>query len=128
MELFGVFHLAAKTAFTVFKSLQRDGIYILNPDESGWTDSEAPTQVSMKIIPLSLSDEQVRNSKFFAKIKPTDTVVMVLGSDIISNNIKVRSGDSFSIVQRTSTQLYGIEDFDTDPAEALYLLLLREVV
>jgi hypothetical protein len=126
MELSTLFHQGAKTAFAVFKSLQKDGTYIVNPSEAGWSNSAAPVQHSIKVIRASLTERELQNTRFYSQIKPTDVIVMVLGADIISKGIRVRSSDAFSIVYKTYTQSYEIVDYDTDPAEALYLILLRE--
>ena len=126
MELSTVFHQGAKTAFTVFKSLQKDGTYIVNPSEAGWEDSDDPVEHDFKIIPVSLSEGSLRDTRFYTEIQPTDTVIMILGADVIAKSLRIRTSDSFSIVYKTYTQLYEIKNFDTDPAEAIYMLLLRE--
>ena len=126
MELSTVFHNGVETAFKVFASLQKDGIYIISPNESGWDDSSDPIEVPMKIIPASFSQKDLHNLKFYSEIKADDVLIMVKGVDIINNNVRVRTTDLFQIVHRSYTQLYDIKAFDTDPAEALYILLLKE--
>lgn len=126
MSLLSTFHIAAKTAFDVFKSLQKDGTYIVKPVESGWDDSDDPVSVGLKVIPNNLSQKDLQNTRFYSEIQPTDTVIMVLGAEIIKAGIRVRTSDEFTIAYTSYTQLYEIKAFDTDPAEALYLILLRE--
>ena len=126
MSLLNVFHNAAKVAFNVFDSLKKEGVYIRNTIESGWDDSTDPDNSPMDVIISSLSEEQLRQTRFYSEITPTDIVAMVLGKDIETHGIRVRKSDNFRIYHRTYDQLYEIIGFDTDPAEALYLLLLRE--
>lgn len=126
MSLLNTFKNAAKTVFNVFVSLQKDGYYISNTHESGWDDSDEATSHHMKILPSNLTEKELRNIKFYSEIQPTDTLIMVLGEDIIANGIRVRKSDFFQINHSSYSQLYEIIGFDTDPAEALYIILLRE--
>lgn len=126
MELSSTFHNAAKTAFVIFKSLQKDVSYIVKPEEDGWANSALPVSHPLKVIPNNLTQRDLQNTKFYSEIQPTDTVIMVLGAEIIKAGIRVRTSDEFSIAYTAYTQLYEVKGFDTDPAEALYLILLRE--
>lgn len=127
MGLDQVFHKGVETAFKVFKSLQKDGQYIITPNESGWDDSPSSVSKEMKIIPSSFSQKDLKNLRFYSEIESDDVVIMIRGVDIIDNGIRVRKGDQFQIAYKTYSQLYDIKAFDTDPAEALYILLLKEV-
>lgn len=128
MELSQVFHNGVETAFKVFKSLQKDGQYIVTSAESGWDDSISPGIHDMKVIPSSFAQEDLKNLRFFSEIASDDVIIMIKGKDITNNNIRVRSSDKFNIAYTTYSQLYDIKAFDTDSAEALYILLLKEVV
>lgn len=126
MGLADVFTAAVETAFTVFADFVKSGAYIVEPDESGWTTSDVAVECEMDVIVNGLTQKDAQNTKFYAQIRETDTIVMVKGTDISKNNIRVRNSDSFKVIHKTYTQLYEIVAHDTDPAEALYLILLRE--
>jgi len=126
MGLKNVFISAVDTAFTVFVDLIKPGRYIINQEGNGFDDELESEEYNMEVIVNGLSQSDLRNSKFFAQIQPEDTVVMVKGKDIASNSIRVRNSDSFEIDFSSYTGSFVIIDHDTDPAEALFLLLLRE--
>jgi hypothetical protein len=126
MGLNEVFTSAVETVFTIFTDFVKEGKYMILPEESGWEEGEVPSEYPMDVIVNGLSQRDLRNSKFFAQIQPTDTVIMVKGKNVIDAGIRVRNSDSFIITFRTGDQEFTIIDHETDPAEALYLILLRE--
>lgn len=130
MSLYDVFHKAAGVAFNVFSSLMKDAEYISRLQGSGWGDDAPNPRFPMKVIVNGLTQEQVRNTKFFAQMNPRDTIIMVKGVDIIGNNITVSTSDKFSVnlgtVEVPIMREFYIIDHETDPASALFLILLRE--
>lgn len=127
MELKTVFNNAVETAFTVFASLVKEGGYIVTPENLGWDDTTPNLPIPMGVIVNGLTQKQLKNTRFYTQIEPTDTVIMVKGSDILNNGIRVRNSDRFTIkFSDTLTVSYEIQAHETDPADALYLILLRE--
>jgi len=126
MSLNTVFSGAVDTIFTVFKDLVKQGNYLRLPAESGWEDSEVPTSYDISVIVNGLSQKEISNTKFYAHMNPTDTVIMVKGSEIAAHELRIRSSDLIQIVFSTYTGLFEIIDHETDPAEALFLILVRE--
>lgn len=126
MNLNLVFENAVNTAFTVFKDLIKKGKYISEPSESGWGDDDPNVEIPMDVIVNGLSQEDKKNTSFAAQIMPSDTIIMVKGVDIKNTVKKVKSGDKFSLFLNDEWVELNIEAHDTDPAEALFLVLLRE--
>lgn len=126
MSLQDVFQNVAVIAFNVFSSLVRKGRYIVTPTESGWGDADTPSTYEMDVIENGLSQDQKANTKFYSQIQPTDNIIMVKGVDIIGNGIEVKNADEFEIDSRFGTKKFVIIDHETDPAEALFTILLRE--
>ena len=126
MGLDTVFSSAVDTLFVVFKDFVCKGEYSIAPVDSGWDDSPDPVTHEMDVIVNGLTQSELKNTSFYSQIAPTDTVIMIKGSDIEKNSIRIRNSDSFKITHKTYTQDYLIIDHDTDPAEALFLVLLRE--
>jgi len=127
MGLNTLFESAVDTAFQVFKDLAKPGKYLVRPEESGWGDDEAPIEHSMEVIVNGLSQDDKKETSFYTEIQPSDTIVMVKGKDIAANSIRVRNSDKFQIQFKSYTSEFNIIASDTDPAEALYLILLRDV-
>ena len=127
MSLNDVFQSAADTIFKIFDSLTKPGYYVVR-EGTGWgeEDEEPDPAHSMKVIVNGLTQEQVRNTKFFTQIQPLDTIIMVKGADIRTNDIVVKNSDVFKVVFGSDTKAFDIIDHETDPAEAVYLMLLRE--
>lgn len=127
MGLQDVFIAAVEIAFQTFVELVRPGIYKFKPTGSGWEDGDdTPTDYPMEVIVNGLSQQDLKNTKFYAQILATDTVIMVRGTDIAKMSNRVRKSDEFEINHGKYVGKYSIEAHDTDPAEALFLLLLRE--
>ena len=123
MSLEDVFHDACETVFTVFESLIRDGEYIISKD-SGWDDVQAePTVIPMDVIINAYKKKDVEQTSFYDLVQVTDTVVMIRGRQITTplstkNTMKITHKD-------LGVKHYSIEAWDTDPASALYVVLLR---
>lgn len=127
MGLQDVFIAAVEIAFQTFVDLVRPGIYKANPSGSGWEDGDdVPIDYPMEVIVNGLGQKDLKNTKFYAQILETDTVIMVRGTDIAKMNNRVRKSDGFEINHGKYIGKYSVEAHDTDPAEALFLLLLRE--
>jgi hypothetical protein len=138
MGLSDVFENAVNVAFQVFVDFVKPGTYIVRKSDDGWgpdpildppidPPAESPNEFDMEVIVNGLSQKDLANSKFFAQMQPTDTVIMVKGYDIKSNSIRVRNTDKFQIEFSSYTGEFDIIDHETDPAEALFIILLREV-
>ena len=116
MTLRDTFHSAAETAFNVFSSLVKQGVYTYVVDD-GFTSSS--TDYPINVIVGSFSQEDVQRASFSALIQPTDMQGLVKGSDL---SVPVTTEGVMSVDGIN----YGIVAFDTDPAEALFILLLRK--
>jgi len=126
MSLKDVLTSAVDTTFTVFADMVKPGKYTVNQEGNGFDDDVTPVSYEMGVIVNGLSQSDLKNSKFFGQIQPEDTVVMIKGKDITDNEIRVRNSDSFEIEFTSYTSTFNVIGHDTDPAEALFLLLLRE--
>jgi len=126
MDLNTVFHNAVATAFKVFKGLIKSGEYIVAVESKGWSSSGTPTTASLDVIVNGLTQDQLKNTKFYTQMEPTDTVIMVKGKDLAEKGIRVRNSDNFRIDFDTYSTYFEIQGHETDPAQALYLILLRE--
>lgn len=121
-----VFENAVQTAFTVFKDFVKPGKYIVSAKDSGWGEAVVPVEYEMEVIVNGLTQEDLRKTSFFTQIQSSDTIAMVKGKDIASNSIRVRNVDKFEVQFKSYTTQFVIVEHETDPAEALFLLLLRE--
>jgi hypothetical protein len=126
MGLDSVFINAVEIAFTVFTSLVKEGKYIVSSDEVGWGSTDLPNEYPMESIVNGLSQEDKKNTSFANLILPTDTIVMVRGTNIKSNVGNVKNSDIFQLKLGGAWETFNIVSHDTDPAEALFLILLRK--
>ena len=147
MDLTKVFQNAVTTAFNVFSGLVKQGKYVITPSESGWgTEVVIPedppvdppeepvdpppvpiTELEMGAIVNGLTQKDKANTSFFNLIEPSDTIVMVKGTDIKSLVPRVKVSDKFHLkLDGINWTEFNIIDHETDPAEALFLILLRE--
>jgi hypothetical protein len=115
------------TVFQVFAPFVLQGRYFVSPDGEGWGETEVNTGFGMETILNGLSQSDIKNTRFFSQIQPTDVIAMVKGKDIFASGIRVRNSDKFEVIHKSYTASYTIQGHDTDSAEALYLLLLREI-
>lgn len=124
MSLYDVFHSAANTVFTVFKSLIVSGEYVQNIS-TGWEDvAPVPNTYPVDIILGAVSKEDMRQSRLYGLIQPTDVLALVKGSQIV---FEIKTGNDTVKITHKSSQIvtYSVEGFDTDPAGAVYTVLLR---
>ena len=126
MGLSTVFDNAVVTAFDVFKEAIKQGRYVVNPVESGWEEGETSVKHEMGVILNGLSQKDRENTSFSSQIQPNDSIIMVKGTDIRDNSIRVTNSDSFELDLAFGTDSFTIVAHDTDPYEALFLILLRE--
>jgi hypothetical protein len=121
-----LFEDAVETAFTVFSSLLKDGMYLTVPEESGWGTDVPPVESPMVVIVNGLTQKDKENTSFFTQILSSDTIIMAKGADLRKNSVEVSSSDKFKILFGEVWKTFNIVAHETDPAEALYLLLLRQ--
>lgn len=126
MDLSGVFQKAVKTAFIVFSGQVKKGKYIVTPVESGWEEVVVPVEYGMDVIVNGLSQEDKANTSFFNQIQSSDTIIMAKGVDIKSTVVKVKNADKFHLLLDGEWEVFNIINHETDPAEALFLILLRK--
>lgn len=124
MALYDVFNNAAETVFKVFKSLILQGTY-LESNATGWEERGAepdPTPHLLDVIPSQMSKEDVERLSFSELVQPTDVVIMVRGREL---TVPMKTSNFFKVAHKTGEKTYSVEAWDTDPAEALYMILLR---
>ena len=123
MSLEDVFHDACETVFTVFESLIRDGEYLVTKTD-GWDDTSAePNSIPMDVIINAYSKKDVEQTSFYDLVQVTDLIVMIRGRQITT---PLSTKNMMQITHKTlGVKLYSIEAWDTDPASALYVVLLR---
>jgi hypothetical protein len=119
MALNTAFNKVAKTIFKVFKSLAVSGSYVsVSRDFEG-------TEVENAVLPIDLirdtfAERDTQFLSFYNQIQPTDLKGLVRGEQLtgvgLSTEDKVRAG----------TDEYHVIAWDTDPATAVYTLLLRK--
>lgn len=119
MALDQVFKDAAKTIFEVFSSLIYKATYKVIVDDGFETPTETTTPVDL--ILDSFAERDVQFLSFSALIQPTDVKGLVRGEQL--SGIEVSTSDLVVI----GGVVYSIIAFSTDPAKALYTLLLRNV-
>ncbi len=125
MSLEDVFHQACEIAFTVFESLIREGEYLITKT-SGWEDESIPVvpdSIPLDIIINAYKKKDVEHTSFYNLVQVTDNIVMIRGAQITT---PLSTKNSIRIKHKTiGTKTYSIEAWDTDPASALYIVLLR---
>lgn len=118
MGLRRVFRKAASTIFKVFYDLQISGTYT-DVVDNGFD------LVSTEIYPIivikdKFTKEDLKNLSFSKYIQPTDVKGLVEG---VSVSFSLEIGNTITL----DSQIYTIVALETDPAEALWILLLRKV-
>ena len=122
MSLKDTFLDAAETIFSVFDSLTHASVYV-HKTGAGWED-EAPTEVNYPIdlILENFSQRDVQFLSFSELLQPTDLKGLVKGSQLPD---ELTTTDT---VQITATgKKYTVIAWNTDPAGAVFTLLLRGV-
>lgn len=119
MALDQVFKNAVKTIFEVFSSLIHKAEYKVITDDGFAAPTE--TIVPVDLILDTFAERDVQFLSFSALIQPTDAKGLVRGEDLLG--VEVSTSDLVVIGNDT----YSIIAFNTDPAKAMYTLLLRNV-
>jgi hypothetical protein len=117
MSLDTVFHNAAKTVFNVFKSIIHKVEFVRVTDDG--FDEEKTEKFQVDMIVSSFDAKDVELLGFNRLIQPTDVKGMFRGKQLVgftptTTDIVVDGDTTYSVV---ATQ--------TDPAQALWILLLR---
>ena len=115
MALDNVFRKAAKTVFTVFKSLQAVGALYVEKVNNGF---DPPSESTFDAIVIFDSWEEEDAVLFKEKIQPTDIKGLLQGEGFLGT---MKSGNAIRYDGRDTT----IVEYVVDPAKALYTLLLR---
>ncbi len=124
MSLHTTFQKAAKTVFKVFKSLIVKVTYVVVVKDGFGTDTR--TEYSVDMIIDTFAERDVQFLSFSNLLQPTDVKGMIRGQNL--RDVGVLSLGTEDIVIRDDTGVeYSIIAYNTDPAEALYILLLRGV-
>jgi hypothetical protein len=119
MSLKNVFIRSARTVFKVFASLTHPAVYVSYTD-TGFEDPiirEYPIDMIMD----TFSERDVQFLSFSALIQPTDIKGLVRGEQLL--NVEVATTDKV----RVDTVDYHVIAYSTDPARAVFTLLLRNV-
>lgn len=122
MALYDVFRDLPTKIFKIFESLQLPGVHIIVNDD-GWGGAPTKVEHPMDVIMSSMEKADVEHTAFYELIQPTDIIIMVKGVDVVD---EFDSSHKFQLTHKGGKVVtYSIVAFDTDPAKALYLVLLR---
>jgi len=127
MSLKDVFLKAADTAFKVFDSVTHNSSYV-RISESSWADvPPTETLYPAKLILAEFSQKDIYSLPFSALIQPTDMKGLIRGSELprplkTSDLVRVPASDQFPEARE-----FHVVAWSVDPADALYVILLREV-
>ncbi len=111
------------TIFKVLKSLVHPATYTSSSDDG--FGSSSSTEYSISMIIDSFSERDVQFLSFSELIQPQDLKGLVKGTDL---SIQPSSKDHVTIADGTIYDgKYKIIAWNTDPATALFVLLLRNV-
>ena len=124
MSLKTTFINAAKTIFTVFSSLIVKVNYVVVVQDGFDVDTENEYAVDMIID--TFAERDVQFLSFSALVQPTDVKGLILGQDLRDKGVHKLSTSDLIVRIDDGTE-YSIIAYNTDPAEALYTLLLRNV-
>jgi hypothetical protein len=135
MSLKTTFHKAGKIIFKVFKSLLHKGHYISVSRGFDGDETEA-TPAPIDIIIDTFAERDTQFLSFYNQIQPTDVKGLVRGEQLsgveLSTEDKVRVGttaEDYPVYDeetgKWSGKEYHVIAWNTDPAEAVYTLLLR---
>ncbi len=118
MGLNNVFIQGVNTIFSVLSDAVRKGEYIVITDD-GFED-KSEKSYAVRIILDNFTQEDVQSSSFYDLIQYTDTKGLIPGEDI---TVAMNTANIMSVEGRKFT----IVAFETDPMNAMYTLLLRDV-
>ncbi len=119
MGLNTTFKKAAKVVFKVFKDLIEVADYVVVEEDGFDISSETITLIDMIID--TFSERDVQFLSFSNLIQPTDVKGIVRGEQLA--NVAVSTQHRIDV----GSDKYSIIAFSTDPAKALYTMLLRKV-
>lgn len=120
MSLKDVFHQGASTVFTVFKSLLHSVSYVVVTDDG--FNPIVRQHHPMKAIVDSFTAKDVQTLAFAELIQPTDVKGLILGSSL--KGISVSTKDYLVDLDEGNKE-YAVVALSTDPAKAVFTLLLR---
>lgn len=124
MSLKNTFNKAAETVFKVFKSLIVEVDYtIITDDGFGTVDRD---EYTVDMIIDNFSERDVQFLSFSALIQPTDVKGLIRGKQLRDKGVTQYSTQDVIVKKDDGTE-YSIIAYNTDPAEALYTFLLRNV-
>lgn len=118
MGLKTVAQKSVETVFRVMKDAVKNGNYVVK-DDDGWGNTSQDS-IPVRVILDRFKQEDVESSSFYELIQHTDTKGLVPGVDL---TLPVKTSNVIEIDNRE----FKIVAFETDPLEALFTLLLRDV-
>lgn len=123
MGIKATFAKGVERIFTAFGDVVKEGIYVLT-DDDGWGNVTTISSNPMRVITDKFEKEDLEKASFSELVQHTDTKGLVPAVDFTSQSLIPKTGKVFKVDDVEFT----IEAFDTDPAEAMYTLLLRNTV
>jgi hypothetical protein len=124
MALNTTFQKAAKTVFKVFSSLIVPVDYVVIVKDG--FDVDTRTVYGVDMIIDSFAERDVQFLSFSNLIQPTDVKGLVRGQQMRDLGLS-ELGTNDVVVRKDNSVEYSVIAYNTDPAEALYTLLLRKV-
>ena len=124
MSLKTTFTKAAETVFNVFSSLIVKVNYVVVVQDG--FDVDTRTEYPVDMIIDTFAERDVQFLSFSNLIQPTDVKGLVRGQDLRDNGVVAYSTRD-TVVRIDNEVEYAIIAYSTDPAEALYTFLLRNV-
>jgi len=124
VSLKNTFNKAAETVFKVFVSFIVKVEYIVVTDDG--FDTADTDEYDVDMIIDTFSERDVQFLSFSALIQPTDVKGLVRGQQMRDEGLTTYS--TTDLIKRKDNDVeYSIIAYSTDPAEALYTFLLRNV-
>lgn len=124
MSLKTTFTKAAETVFNVFSSLIVKVNYVVVLQDG--FDVDTRTEYPVDMIIDTFAERDVQFLSFSNLIQPTDVKGLVRGQDLRDNGVTTYS--TRDVIVRIDNEVeYAIIAYNTDPAEAVYTFLLRNV-
>jgi len=117
MSLKTVFQKGVNISFSIFNEAVKNAKYTVKTD-NGFEDATV-VEHDVRVILDKFSQEDITSSSF-SQIQPTDTKAMIPGTDLL---VPMHTGNELNVEGRVFT----IVAFETDPYEALFTLLVRDV-
>lgn len=131
MSILQEFRDIPEVVFDVFEELIIPSNHIIPAKKTGWSDDVTESVVTeLDIIPASFKKEEIDDLSFRNEVQPTDVIVMIKGNEVASKGVIFRSSHSFELFENgrdNEPETFSVIASDTDPAKALYLVLLRRI-